>query len=55
MLSAEIEGRMVNIPDYSGYWTGEIKGTNQGGFAFDLKQDGSKVTGIAMLSEPSLG
>lgn len=45
----------MSNPDYSGYWTGEIKGTNQGGFAFELKQEGANVTGVAALSEPSLG
>jgi len=41
--------------DYAGYWTGEINGTNSGGFAFDLKQDGDKVSGVAAFSEPAIG
>lgn len=43
------------IIDYSGYWTGTISGTNQGGFTLDVHQDGSHVSGSAVISEPSLG
>lgn len=43
------------IKDYSGFWTGEIMGTNQGGFTFDLKQERDKVSGKAVLSEPAIG
>lgn len=41
--------------NFTGYWTGSIAGTNQGGFSLEIRQDESKVAGIAKLSEPSLG
>lgn len=41
--------------DYTGYWTGTIAGTNQGGFTLDAIQQGGGVTGTARLSEPNLG
>lgn len=41
--------------DYSGYWTGTIEGTNQGGFALDVRQEGAKIAGEARISEPALG
>lgn len=41
--------------DYTGYWTGSIAGTNQGGLTLDARQEGRRVTGTAKLSEPSLG
>ncbi|WP_374592141.1 hypothetical protein, partial [Novosphingobium sp.] len=41
--------------NYTGYWTGSIAGTNQGGLTFDARQEGRRVTGTAKLSEPSLG
>jgi hypothetical protein len=41
--------------DISGYWTGSISGTNQGGFTLDIKQDGEKVTGIGKFQEPAMG
>lgn len=40
---------------YEGFWTGEIKGTNQGGISFNLEIVGNKVTGHAKISEPYLG
>jgi len=43
------------IADYSGYWTGTIQGTNIGGFALDIRQNGDKVEGEAKLHEPALG
>jgi len=36
-------------PDVSGYWTGEIFGTNKGGFTLDLKQEGEKLIGLAKI------
>lgn len=42
-------------PDFSGYWTGTIEGTNQGGFTFEIRQEGTQVTGTAKLAEPSMG
>lgn len=41
--------------NYAGFWTGEIKGTNQGGISFNLEVEGNLVTGIAQISEPTLG
>lgn len=41
--------------NYSGYWTGIIEGTNQGGMTLDLTQEGTTISGIAKLSEPALG
>ncbi|RJX31563.1 MAG: hypothetical protein C4516_06930 [Oxalobacter sp.] len=41
--------------DYSGYWTGKIEGTNQGGLTFNLHQQGNRLTGVAKLHEPALG
>lgn len=41
--------------DYTGYWTGKIEGTNQGGFSLDIKQEGNKLSGTAKIFEPSLG
>lgn len=41
--------------NYAGYWTGSIVGTNQGGFTFELTQDGDQVSGKACISEPSIG
>lgn len=46
---------LMTTPDISGYWTGEILGTNRGGLTLDIKQEGEKITGIARMSEPSLG
>ena len=45
----------MSIPDYSGYWTGKIEGTNHGGLALDIKQEDGRVIGAAKLSEPSYG
>jgi predicted nucleotide-binding protein len=45
----------MSVIDVSGYWTGEILGTNQGGFSLEIKQDGKKLSGIAKLNEPTLG
>ena len=45
----------MTIPDYSGYWTGAIEGTNSGGFALELTQDGEHISGTAKFFEPSLG
>lgn len=41
--------------DYSGYWTGQIEGTNQAGFTIDIKQEGDAITGIATIYEPKIG
>lgn len=38
----------MDIRDYSGYWTGKFEGTNQGGITFDIKQDGDKISGLAL-------
>lgn len=40
---------------YAGFWTGDIKGTNQGGITFTLEVNESEVTGNARISEPTLG
>ncbi len=45
----------MTIPDISGYWTGEILGTNRGGVTLDIKQEGERVSGIAKIHEPALG
>lgn len=45
----------MDILDYSGYWTGTIKGTNHGGFSLNLRQLEDKVSGVARFSEPALG
>jgi predicted nucleotide-binding protein len=45
----------MSVADYSGYWTGSISGTNQGGFTLDVRQDGEKISGVAKIAEPSLG
>lgn len=41
--------------DFSGYWTGSLSGTNQGGFAVELDQRDGEVTGTAKINEPALG
>jgi hypothetical protein len=41
--------------DYSGHWIGNMLGTNSGGFAFDIRQQGEKLEGEAKLHEPALG
>src|SRR3990167_1313978 len=45
----------MHIPDISGFWTGDLFGTNRGGFTLDIKQDGEKISGIAKIQEPALG
>lgn len=40
---------------YSGYWTGDISGTNQGGISFTLNVEGNKVSGSAKIHELALG
>jgi len=45
----------METPNYSGYWTGKIEGTNHGGFTLDIKQVDNKISGIAKFSEPELG
>jgi hypothetical protein len=45
----------MSIDDLGGYWTGELSGTNSGGFALDLKQSGNKVTGLGKFLEPAMG
>jgi len=40
---------------YAGYWTGEIKGTNQGCISFTLNVEGDRVSGEAQISERNLG
>ena len=39
----------------TGYWTGELKGTNSGGLAIEFKQEGNRLSGIGKFHEPSLG
>ncbi len=41
--------------DVSGYWVGELRGTNSGGIAIDFKQDGDRVSGVGKFHEPSIG
>lgn len=38
-----------------GFWTGEITGTNRGAFTFDVQQTGSRVEGIATISDQAVG
>lgn len=45
---------MANF-SYAGYWTGTFEGTNQGGMTVDLKEENSRLTGVAKFSEPALG
>ncbi|WP_300440481.1 nucleotide-binding protein [Zoogloea sp.] len=45
----------MSIPNYAGYWTGTISGTNQGGFTIDMRQEGEKVSGTAKFAEPAMG
>lgn len=45
----------MSIPNVSGFWTGDIFGTNRGGLVLDIKQDGDKISGIAKMHEPALG
>jgi tetratricopeptide (TPR) repeat protein len=45
----------MGVPNYTGYWTGTISGTNQGGFTLDISQRGDQISGLATLSEPALG
>lgn len=45
----------MSVPDYTGYWTGKIEGTNQGGLTLNIHQKNEIITGIAKLSEPALG
>ncbi|MEJ0865696.1 nucleotide-binding protein [Klebsiella pneumoniae] len=40
---------------YSGYWTGDISGSNQGGISFTLNVEGNKVSGSAKIHELALG
>src|SRR5947207_5569550 len=41
--------------NYSGYWTGEIRGTNTGNFVLNLKQSGTRIEGVAKIMEHTLG
>ena len=43
------------VINFSGYWTGKIEGTNQGGFTLDLNQNGETLTGMVTVAEPTLG
>ena len=45
----------MNPIDISGYWTGKITGTNDGGLAFDIKQIGDELSGTAKLFEKGVG
>jgi predicted nucleotide-binding protein len=45
----------MKIADISGYWTGEINGTNRGGLVFEITQNGPSISGIAKVHEPALG
>ena len=45
----------MGTPNYAGYWTGKIEGTNQGGLTLEMHQEGENVSGVAKLSEPALG
>lgn len=41
--------------DYSGYWTGSMQGTNSGGFAFQIRQQGDDLQGEGKFHEAALG
>ena len=43
------------MDDYSGTWIGEMQGTNNGTFSFNLVKDGQSVQGRAIFDEPSVG
>jgi predicted nucleotide-binding protein len=45
----------MKAPDISGYWTGEITGTNRGGFTIELVQNGKNLSGVAKILEPAMG
>lgn len=45
----------MSTPDYAGYWTGSISGTNTGGLALTVTQNGDTIEGVAKLQEPGLG
>jgi predicted nucleotide-binding protein len=40
---------------YAGYWTGTFEGTNHGGMAIDIRDDGNALSGSAKFNEPDLG
>ncbi len=43
------------MQNLSGYWVGELEGTNQGGFAITIEQNGDKISGSGRFSERGLG
>ncbi len=43
------------MKSFSGYWVGEFEGTNQGGFAMTVEQNGDRISGSGRFSEPRLG
>lgn len=45
----------METQSYTGLWTGEMSGTNIGGFSFEIDQSGDQTRGIAKFSEPALG
>ena len=45
----------MDTADFSGFWTGQLSGTNQGGFALEITQEGDSVIGTAKINEPTMG
>lgn len=45
----------MDTADFSGFWTGQLSGTNQGGFTLEITQEGTDVAGSAKINEPALG
>jgi hypothetical protein len=43
------------MQNYSGYWTGQMRGANLGSFVLMLQQDGDIIRGTAKFHEPALG
>lgn len=41
--------------NYSGYYTGEMSGTNRGGLGLELKHEGNRIYGHGKFSEPTVG
>lgn len=41
--------------NFTGYWVGELEGTNQGGFAITIQQNGNQLTGSGRFLEHHLG
>jgi len=41
--------------NHSGYYTGELAGTNHGGIALEIKHEGDRIYGFGKFFEPSTG